>query len=83
MRIDWRKSDTGQLRDDRGHLVNRGIEDHHVGDAQLLADGYQLVDDLRTDGYCPVTLREGKVSSSGEAAKVCESLAGGNAGEDE
>jgi peroxiredoxin len=43
----------------------------------------ELVDDLRTDGYCPVTLREGKVSSSGEAAKVCESLAGSNAGEGE
>jgi peroxiredoxin len=43
----------------------------------------ELVDDLRANSYCPVTLREGKVSSSGEAAKVCESLAGGGAGEDE
>jgi peroxiredoxin len=35
----------------------------------------ELVEDLRSNSYCPVTLREGKVSS-GEAAKVCESLAG-------
>lgn len=37
----------------------------------------ELVDDLRANSYCPVTVREGKVNSSGEAAKACEALAGG------
>jgi peroxiredoxin len=42
----------------------------------------ELVEDLRANSYCAVTLREGKVSS-GEAARACESLAGANAGEEE
>lgn len=42
----------------------------------------ELVDDLRANSYCPVTIRESKVSSSGEAAKACESLQGGG-GEEE
>jgi hypothetical protein len=39
----------------------------------------EFVDDLRTGGYCSVDVHEGKVSSSGEAARACELLAGGTA----
>jgi hypothetical protein len=40
-------SGAGQLRDHRGHVVDRRVEDHYVGDAQLLAGCCKLVDDLR------------------------------------
>ncbi len=36
----------------------------------------ELVDDLRGGGYCPVSVKEGKVAS-GEGAKACEAIAGG------
>lgn len=37
----------------------------------------EFVDDLREGGDCAVEVREGKVSSSGDAARACQLLAGG------
>lgn len=37
----------------------------------------EFVDDLRSGGYCAVEVHEGKVISSGDAARACELLAGG------
>jgi thiol-disulfide isomerase/thioredoxin len=37
----------------------------------------ELVDELREGGYCAVEMREGKVSSSGDAARACDLLARG------
>jgi peroxiredoxin len=43
----------------------------------------ELVDDLRSGAYCAVSVKEGKVSSTGgDAAKACEVLAGGSAEEE-
>jgi peroxiredoxin len=40
----------------------------------------EFVNDLRGGSFCPVSVREGKVSSTGgDAAKTCETLAGGSA----
>jgi peroxiredoxin len=38
----------------------------------------EFVDDLRSDGYCAVDVREGKVSSAGDSAKACEVISGGS-----
>jgi thiol-disulfide isomerase/thioredoxin len=38
----------------------------------------ELIDDLRGGGFCAVNVREGKVSSGGDAAKTCEVIGGGS-----
>jgi thiol-disulfide isomerase/thioredoxin len=42
----------------------------------------ELVDDLRSGGYCAVDVREAKVTSAGDSAKACELIAGAGAVEE-
>jgi thiol-disulfide isomerase/thioredoxin len=36
----------------------------------------ELIDEIRDGTYCPLSVREGKLSSNGDAVKLCQSLSG-------
>jgi thiol-disulfide isomerase/thioredoxin len=37
----------------------------------------EVVDEIRAGTYCPLSIRQGKLSSSADAVKLCQSLSGG------
>ena len=36
----------------------------------------ELIDEIRAGTYCPLSVRQGKLSSSADAVKLCQSLSG-------
>ncbi len=37
----------------------------------------ELIDEIRAGGYCPLSIQKGKLASSSDAVKLCQSVSGG------